>query len=287
MSVVPNSGLQRPAAGYAWGPDSPRYRSSRPEPEPKSRQAEPAPPPAPAPRLPDVCHPAPDDHIELPKVYEAQRHGLVSFQILWRMLTEFGEREKTKLDAYVAAIFRELRDGPEAELKAEIAKLRVELAEMRANLAEARAQHGQLAHTVERLQIDKCGPRGERGPPGADGRDGPRGEKGERGNRGQRGVQVSGYRNDVSNYRIVHECYDNTGGLSSRRTMPRPKEPRSSSRSSKRGIPAPSWSLRSRRCARGDDRRLRVAIAARRVRSAAAARSRRGWTGLAEVRARL
>jgi hypothetical protein len=94
-----------------------------------------------------------------------------------------------------AVLLAELADGLAAlrdrttALEAENGKLRVALAETKATLAIT-------AHSVERMTIDKTGPRGERGPAGADGRDGIQGPAGPKGNRGQKGV---------SDHRLAHQ----------------------------------------------------------------------------------
>jgi hypothetical protein len=98
------------------------------------------------------------------------------------------------------------------KLRRENQELRIALAELRAEHAETKGKLGETAHTVERLTIDRTGPKGERGPPGADGKAGAIGPRGEKGSRGQRGFEIVGWKVDVAAYQAVPVFYDNSEG---------------------------------------------------------------------------
>ena len=91
-------------------------------------------------------------------------------------------------------------------------QLKLALAELRAEHAETKSRVAVAAHTVERLTIDRTGPKGERGPPGADGREGRPGAPGPKGNRGQKGFTVAAWEIDVENYRVVPQFDDGSNG---------------------------------------------------------------------------
>jgi hypothetical protein len=101
----------------------------------------------------------------------------------------------------VAQMLAELADGA-AALRERIAAVEGENAKLRVALAEAQAKLAVASHSIERMTVDKTGPRGERGPPGADGREGRMGYRGPKGDRGEPAPRIARWVVNSSAYLI-------------------------------------------------------------------------------------